>query len=169
MRRTLLAIAAILLGAAAPNSWTSIPPGTAWENTNPWADDPAPRALAYANVGHLAYIKAAAMTSTSDQSMIMAVWGMPRWLVTSVYATNCSTTPAGAAGGIYTAATKGGTQIVAAAQTYTALTTTTAVQALTNNVATASQNATQLYLSLTTGASAGTPTCDIYVDGIGLQ
>jgi hypothetical protein len=102
--------------------------------------------------------------------MTMLMWSMPaKYQITSIYVSNCSTTPAGAVGGIYTAASKGGTAIVAAGQTYAALTTTTAIEALTNNVATAAQTSLQFYFSLTTAASSGTPTCDVFVDGIGMQ
>ena len=161
-----------LLGSAeaAPGtlSYSSIPPGTVLSNPSPWADNPIPHSQSYANVGHIALLKAAAMTSASDQLMTM-LSPPAKYAITSIYATNCSATPAGAVGGIYTAASKGGTAVVASGQTYTSLASSTAIEALTDNVTTTALTAAQLYFSLTTGASSGTPTCDVYVDGIGLQ
>lgn len=165
-----LLVAASAWAAPGPQSYTSYPPGTLDGNPAMTADAAVPHSQAYANIGHLATLKAASLTVTTDQPLVMFTWAMPAiYQITSVYMTNCTTTPAGATGGIYTASSKGGAQIVAATQTYTALTTTTAIQALTNNVATTAQSATQLYFALTAGASAGTPNCDVYVDGIGMQ
>ena len=177
MRTKLIFLAACLYAMpafAAPASgskqdWSSYPPGTSAGNPLAWAGPIVPYSDAYAATAHLAVLKSANMNITTDQPMVMFVYNMPTYYaVTSIYATNCSATPAGAVGGLYTAASKGGTAIVAATQTYTALTSAAAIQQLTNAVSTSRQSATQLYFSLTT-ASGTTETCDIYLDGIGLQ
>ena len=172
MRCILTAIALLLPIAASaapgPQSYTTVPPGTIWGNPNPWADNPVPHSQAQVNAGYIAILKSAAMSVTTDQAMSMLV--LPsKYQVTGINVTNCSTTPAGAVGGIYTATSKGGTAIVAGSQTYTALTSPTMIQALTDAVITTSQTAPQLYFSLTSAAASGTPTCDIYVTGVGLQ
>lgn len=174
MRKLLIAcfLLAPLAASATPGplSYDTGPQGTSVGNPNVFPSPSIPYSMAFAAVAHLAVLDGAVMTSTADQPMIMLTTNMPpRYAVTSVYVDNCTSTPAGAVGGIYTAASKGGTAVVAASQTYAVLTTTTALQALTNNVATSSLTAAQLYFSLTTAASSGTPVCDIYVDGIGLQ
>lgn len=70
-----------------------------------------------------------------------------------------------AAGGIYTAASKGGTAIVAAGQVYTGLTNATTCLELTLNAATLLLAAnTPLYLSLTTPQGAPA-TADVYLFG----
>lgn len=170
MRKLLLAALllapCLALAAPGPQSYTTVPPGTVWSNPNMWADNPLPHSQAYANVGHLALIKGASMTVTTDQAMTMLTLP-PKYQVTSIYATNCTASPSGDVGGIYTAASKGGTAIVSAGQTYAALASATAIQALTNNATTSSLAVAQFYFSLTTATTGGP--CDVYVDGIGLQ
>ncbi|HQU16609.1 MAG TPA: hypothetical protein PLO69_10980 [Gammaproteobacteria bacterium] len=171
MRKALLAfllMPAIALGNPGPQSFTTTPPGTLTGNPNLWADNAVPHAQAYASVAHVAILKGANMNTTADQPMVMLVWGLSKYVVTGISATNCTAPPTGAVGGIYTALARGGTAVVAAGQTYTALMTSAAIEVLTNNVATTSLTAPQFYLSLTT-ASGTAETCDIYVDGIGLQ
>lgn len=166
--RNLFCIALVLISTAAHSQPApSIPVGTVLANPgNAASAPPAPYSHAFSQVGHIAKLLGANMQVATDQAMTMYVYGLTRYQVTSVYIDNCTVSPSGDAGGIYTAASKGGTAIVAAAQTYTALTTAAAVQALTIN-STAAQTATQLYFSLTTGTTGGP--CDIFVDGIGLQ
>lgn len=152
------------------DSYTTIPAGTNFGNSNYWSpDNPFPSAQAISNVGHIAILKSANMAVTTDQPFTMLTYAMsPYYMVTSVYAFNCNVSPSGAVGGIYTAAAKGGTQVVAAAQTYAALGTPTTWQPLTVNVPTTGVvSSSTLYFSLTTGGPAST--CDIYVDGIGFQ
>ena len=161
-----LLLAAPALAGPGLQSYTTVPPGTVVGNPNQWADNPVPHSQAYANIGHLAMLKSASMQVTTDQAMVMLT--LPaKYQVTSIYATNCTVSPSGDAGGIYTATSKGGIAIVAAGQTYTGLDSVTTLQALTNNVTTTSLTAAWFYFSLTTATTGGP--CDIYVDGIGLQ
>lgn len=169
MRKFIIAALAtvLLCGAASLSDYTTTPPGTVVGNPSLWAVMPTPLPAASYGAALLAVLKSANMNVTTDQAMSMMA--LPaKYLVTSVYATNCSAPPTGAAGGIYTATGKGGTAIVAGTQTYTGLATATAVAALTNNVASTSLTATQYYLTLTT-ALGSAATCDIYVYGMGFQ
>ena len=152
------------------------PPCTNWGNNGLKAGTPTSTGEGYGNIGHLAIGKGIKMSSTADQPMAVCTAGFPANLqITSIYVFNCSATPATTVGGIYTAASKGGTAIVAATQTYTALTTTTSMQSLTINAgnlaagtALASPtNAAPWYVSITTAGPA--VTCDFYIDGIGMQ
>jgi hypothetical protein len=158
-------LAAPAFAATGPQSYTTVPPGTVMGNPQPWADNPIPHAQSFATVGHIAILKGALMQVTTDQPMSM-LSPPAKYQVTAIYATNCTVSPSGDLGGIYTAASKGGTAVVAASQAYTALASVTAIQELTINI-TASLPASQLYFSLSTGTTGGP--CDLYVDGIGLQ
>jgi membrane-bound inhibitor of C-type lysozyme len=113
----------------------------------------------------LAWLKGANMNSTADQAMVMFVLPAQKYRVRRVTATNASGSLSTAAGGIYTALSKGGTAIVASTQTYSALTSSLLAEDLTvavpNNVQPAG---TPLYLSLTT-PQGSTYTADIYVYG----
>lgn len=93
--------------------------------------------------------------------------------LTRIVVTNASISLTTAAGGVYTAASKAGSAIVAAGQVYSALTTsvkfvslTLASISLTDVINSATQ--TNLYLSLTT-AQGAPATADVYVYGITLQ
>lgn len=89
------------------------------------------------------------------------------WAPRRISVRNASTSLTTAAGGIYTAASKGGTAIVAAAQAYSALTTAALYLDLTIAAAGKTSLAatqTSLYLSLTTGQGAAA-TADVYVWG----
>ena len=79
---------------------------------------------------------------------------------------NCSTSLTLAAGGIYTATSKGGTAIVASTQVYTVLTGGSKVLDVTLAaiVATDVLTAKPLYLSLTTGQGSAA-TCNVAVFG----
>lgn len=104
------------------------------------------------------------MNVTTDQAIPITRIGSQKYLITKIFVTNASTSLTAADGGIYTATSKGGTAIVAAAQVYTALTAATVGLDLTlavNNTYTLDN----LYLSLT-GAQGGAATADIYVFGI---
>jgi hypothetical protein len=113
----------------------------------------------------LCSIRAANFNSTADQACTIPA-GVTAWVPTSIIATNCSGTFTLAAGGVYPAASKGGTALVAAAQAYTALTGATVVLGLTlaANIATTRLTINTVYLSLTTGAGSAA-TCDFYVIG----
>lgn len=161
MFRTFIIMGVLLssLAHADPNegSYITAPPGTIIGNPQAWPGNPVPHAQAFANVGHLASLNSASMTSTADQLMKMMVWGLTRYRVTNAYAV-CGTAESGAIGGVYTAASKGGTAVVPATATWLA----------DNPIATPTpQTAGQFYFSLSTAGTGGP--CDIYVDGIGLQ
>lgn len=88
------------------------------------------------------------------------------FIVDSIIVTNASTSLTTAAGGIYTAASKGGSVVVAAAQVYSALTAATKYVALTRATSATVDvyNQANLYFSLTTPQGAAA-TADIYVYG----
>lgn len=109
---------------------------------------------------------AADFNSTADQAITL----LPgNWTITGVYAAKGSRSMTTAAGGVYTAAAKGGTAIVAAAQTYTGLTgattdVVTCTMAATPTVNGSGVTGATIYFALTTGqGSAGT--ADIFVFG----
>ena len=115
-------------------------------------------------------ITSADMNSTADQAMTkigtfstFLLFGLRGQL------TNASTSLTTAVGGIYTAAAKAGTAVVAASQTYAA-----ANGANTGCIMTVAPaggvvlSATELYLSLTV-AQGATATADIYLLGIPLS
>lgn len=104
------------------------------------------------------------MNVLTDQAIPITRIGTQKYLITKIVVTNASTSLTAADGGIYTATSKGGTAIVAAAQVYTALTAATVALNLTlavNNTYTLDN----LYLSLT-GTQGGAATADVYVFGI---
>lgn len=105
------------------------------------------------------------MNSTADQGIIIPA-AVTKWVPTGILATNCTGTLTLAAGGVYPAASKAGTPLVAAAQSYSALTSTTLILPMTlaAGIATTAYTINTVYFSLTT-ASSGTATCDIYLLG----
>lgn len=111
---------------------------------------------------------AANFNSTADQ--IITIFDNPaKYIVRRIIVTNASTSLTTAAGGVYTAASKGGTAIVAAAQAYTSLTASTLFLDLTlsatgNASTTVKSSIPNLYLSLTTAQGAAA-TADVYVYG----
>jgi hypothetical protein len=114
----------------------------------------------------LCKIAGANLNVTTDQACTLPA-SITAWSPTAVWVTNCSVTLAGglAAGGVYTAASKGGTAIVAAVQTYTALTAATIILPLTIATGTTTRfTASPIYFSLTTG-NGSAATCDVYVLG----
>lgn len=83
----------------------------------------------------------------------------------SIYVRNASISLTTAVGGIYTAAAKGGTAIVAAGQVYSTLTGPTIGMQLTiEPVGMDERNATALYLNLSTAQGAAA-TADVFVYG----
>lgn len=102
------------------------------------------------------------LNTTADQVFVMNT-GFTTYQIDRILATNKSATPTLAAGGIYTAASKGGSPIVAATQVFTTLSATNIVTALTLALTT-SFTANPLYLSLTT-ANGSACTCDMYIFG----
>ena len=111
---------------------------------------------------------AANMNLTTDQQITM--FSNPsKFVLRRIVVTNASTSLSTAAGGIYTAVSKGGTAVVAASQAYSTLTTSALFLDLTLNTAgsaniTVKSSVPNLYLSLTT-AQGGAATADVYVYG----
>jgi len=111
----------------------------------------------------LGSLKGANFNVTTDQPISMLAG---KYVIRRIVVTNASISLTTAAGGFYTAAAKGGTAIVAAAQIYTALTTAGKYLDLTLEAVVATDNFTTnpVYLSLTTGQGAAA-TADVYVYG----
>lgn len=122
------------------------------------------------------WLYGANMNSTADQAIPISV-PSATYLVDKIILSNPSVSLTTAAGGVYSAASKGGVAIVASGQAYSALTTNaanTTGNALALTIATAgnttafggpSQGAnaiTTIYLSLTTGQGAAA-TADVRV------
>lgn len=146
---------------------TASPIGIANGGTGQITAAAAAKAL-FARYRLLASIIGADFNSTGDQAM----GGLPaKYIARRIVVTNASVDLSAAtvpAGGIYTAAAKGGTAIVAAAQLYSALTTANKWLDLTIAAAALSGTdiliAATLYLSLTTAHGAAA-TADVYVFG----
>jgi hypothetical protein len=105
---------------------------------------------------------------TTDQAIVLT----PNCVPMEFLVTNASISLTTAAGGIYTAAAKGGVAIVAATQVYSNLTIATRAVLLTiaqlmNAVAGTAATPAQIFFSLTTGQGAAA-TADIYVFGLDL-
>lgn len=102
------------------------------------------------------------MNSTADQAITLTAGS---WKIEGVYVTKTSTTLAAssAAGGVYTAAAKGGTAIVAATQGYTGLTAATDVVGATM-AATPTVSGGTVYFALTT-AHGSAATASVFVFG----
>jgi hypothetical protein len=113
----------------------------------------------------LCSIRSANFNITTDQTCTIPA-SVTAWVPTSILVTNCSGTFTLAVGGVYPAASKAGTALVAAAQAYTALSGATVVLGLTlaANIATTRLTINTVYLSLTTSAGSAA-TCDFYVIG----
>lgn len=119
-------------------------------------------------------LKNANMNSTADQAITIQLpgagaGGSGKYFLVSIIVANPSVSLTTAAGGVYTAAAKGGLAVVAAGQAYSALTTNvgnTAGGVLQLTLAAAAttgiMTATVLYFSLTTPQGAAA-TADIYV------
>ena len=111
---------------------------------------------------------AANFNSTADQQI--TIFSNPsKYIIRRIVVTNASVSLSTAAGGIYTAVSKGGTAVVAAAQLYSALTGSTLFLDLTlngtgNASTTVKSSIPNLYLSLTT-AQGTAATADVYVYG----
>lgn len=107
------------------------------------------------------------MAVTTDQALT-ALSGVSRYLVTRVVAVNRSGgTTVACAGGIYSGASKTGTAIVGAAQSWLNLSASNKVviATLAAVAGTDAQTSTTQYLSLTTGSTAACR-ADVYVYGI---
>lgn len=114
--------------------------------------------------GPLATLRSANFNSTADQALTLPS-KVTAYQLSSIVVTNCSANLTTAAGGFYTAASKGGSAVVAAIQLYSGLTGATII--LNPTIAAAGLlklTASPLYLSLTT-AQGGAATCDVYLFG----
>ena len=114
----------------------------------------------------LGQLLSANLNTTADQPFTM---GAGIWIPTAIISTNVSTSLAIsiAAGGIYTAASKGGSAMVGAGQAYTTLTVASSVLSLTLAISNRRTEST-LYLALTT-AHGSAATCDLYLFGYTLD
>jgi hypothetical protein len=105
---------------------------------------------------------------TTDQAINMTGWSaLNKFRLTKVTVKNASVSLTTAAGGIYTAASKGGTAYVASSQAYSSLTASTLALDLTIATTpgvTPLAAASQLYLSLSTAQGAAA-TADVEVYG----
>lgn len=106
------------------------------------------------------------MNTTADQALAKA-FSFTNYLITQIIVINASTSLTLAAGGLYTATSKGGTAVVANTQIYSALTGATPALALTIANTDQRSNAA-FYLSLTTG-QGGAATADFLVIGTALS
>ena len=124
----------------------------------------------------LGVLRGANLNVTTDQSITIQpivagqngyLPSITKYIVTGMFVTNCSISTTTAAGGLYTAASKGGTALVAAAQTYTNCTASNTMQTATLAAAAQSFVATggTIYFSLTS-AQGSADTGDVYVLGI---
>jgi hypothetical protein len=103
---------------------------------------------------------------TTDQQ-IHKLFPFVKWRLIGIFATNASISLTTAAGGIYMAPSKGGVAVVAAGQSYAALTTAGNVLDLTiNNTDIRTEDVPRLSLTTPQGAAA---TADIFISGIALQ
>lgn len=103
------------------------------------------------------------LNSSADQ----AITGLPaKYQITGIVLTNCSGSATTAVGGVYTAASKGGTAIVPNTQPYSGLTTSSSLLSLgfSSGILESSYTNTTLYFSLTTPQGAAM-TADLYVIG----
>jgi hypothetical protein len=104
------------------------------------------------------------MNITTDQNLALTVPSGAYYFLKYVIGRNASTSLTTAAGGIYTAASKGGTAVVAATQAYSTLTGSTLSFALTVATPAVVLTANPLFFSLTT-AQGGAATMDLLVYG----
>ena len=107
------------------------------------------------------------MNITTDQAFTKLL-SFTNFLITRIRALNSSGNLTTAAGGIYTAAAKGGNAIVAAGQAYATLTGSTIGLDLTLAAVGAGLQTATPILSLTTGQGSAM-TCDMYIMGVPLS
>lgn len=121
--------------------------------------------LPLASVGIIAKLAAANLNIATDQPIAMPAG---KYMLLGVYATNCTGNVTTAAGGIYTAAAKGGNQVIYNGQSYAALTGASNIilpLAFAAGALELSYNNPILYFSLTTPQGAAM-TADLYVMGV---
>lgn len=115
-----------------------------------------------ATTSQLFTIRGANLNSTADQTLTK-VGSFTRYQITQIIALAKSGNAGSAVGGVYTGASKTGTQIVSSSQAWSALSATDKVLSLTLAALTDVLQATPI-LSLTTAAGAAS-TVDIFVYG----
>lgn len=114
--------------------------------------------------GVIASLVSANMNTTADQTITITYPnGAAHFYIDKVLVTNASASLTLAAGGIYTAASKGGTAVVAAAQVFSGL-TGSGKSLLPTIAVTDARAETSLFLSLTTAQGAAA-TADLYILG----
>lgn len=111
-------------------------------------------------------LRGANLNVTTDQAFTKG-GTFTRYMVTRIVARRLTGNASIAAGGIYTAASKGGTAVVAAAQVWSALSAADKVLTLTLAALTDALQATPI-LSLTT-AAGGAVTADVLIYGVVLD
>ena len=113
--------------------------------------------------GFLASFRGLNMNSTRDQALLI---NSSRYAIRRIVVNNASANLTLAAGGIYTASSKGGTAIVPAAQVYVALSAAAKFLDLTLAaiLGTDVRTETTLFFSLTT-AQGGAATADLFIFG----
>ncbi len=105
------------------------------------------------------------MNTTSDQAITMLA---PKYYIDKVIVTNASISLTLAVGGLYTAASKGGSLVLGSAQAYSGLTGSTKVVNLASLLTADTLTASTLYLSLTT-AQGSAASADWYIYGFELK
>jgi hypothetical protein len=158
---------------AASDTTQDYAPGSRWVNTTTgliWECASAAHAAAVwmpVNMRFVGRLPGASMNTTADQPITLYLPATAPFRVSKITARNASISLSAAVGGVYTAASKGGTAVVAAAQAYSGLTGSTLALDLT--IATTPGNTvlaagTPLFLSLST-AQGSAATADLYVFG----
>lgn len=149
-------------GYAVGSRWLDTTTGVLWTCT----DATANAAIWRSAIMLLGRMIGANFNVTTDNVIPLFIPATAAYKLTKVTVTNASVNLTTAAGGVYTAVTKGGVALVAATQVYTALTTAAKSLDLTLAAAAAVTNpaGTLLYLNLTT-AQGAPATADIYVYG----
>lgn len=139
-------------------------PGRAMRQRNPFLFGQVPRVAGRgsANEVLIGALASADFNSTADQAIALSA-GL--WRITKIQTTNASLSMTTAAGGFYTAAAKGGTAVVAAAQVYTGM--VLAADVVSCTIAKSVNVATPFYFALTTAQGAAA-TADISVYGVGV-
>ncbi len=131
---------------------------------------PPPVQVQIGKQGVLFSLMGANMNSTADQAIQIAC-PTTRYIIQAIIATNASISLTTAAGGIYTAASKGGSTIVAAAQAYSTLTASgvnvagSALALTLDTLATTGElDLSTLYFALTTAqGAAATANIRVYI------
>lgn len=105
------------------------------------------------------------MNTTSDQVIAML---STRYYIDKVIVANASVSLTLAVGGLYTAASKGGSLVLGSAQAYSGLTGSTKILSVASLLTSDTLTASTLYLSLTTGQGSAA-TADWYIYGFELK